>query len=75
MAEPQTGSELRVSQLIAAAQKHLNQFGDDLVGVVVESFDRKTFLHIEPATKTGYDTYEVDGPQYFEVECVVTENE
>lgn len=75
MAEPQTGSELRVSQLIAAAQRHLDTFGDDLVGVVVESSDRRQFLHIEPATKTGYDTYEEDGPRYFEVECIVTEDE
>lgn len=66
---------LLVSQLIERAQAHLALHGDDPVGIVVEALDRKSFLHIEPATKTGYDTYDEDGPRFFEVECVVTEDE
>ncbi len=65
---------VRVSELIERAQAHLATHGDSLVGVAVEARDGKSFLHIEPATKLGYDCYEEGGELFFEVECIETED-
>ncbi len=66
---------LCVSELIAAAQVHMDRRGDTPVGIVVEAADGKSFLHIEPATGTGCDNYELDGPWFFEVLCVAEDEE
>lgn len=81
---PDPGDQRRVlvSELIAAAQKHLELRGDTPVGVVVGEMRRHpdgrpylNYLHIEPAVATGADCYGPDEPWYFEIECEVTEDD
>ena len=64
---------ITVSQLISAAQKHLEEYGDGPVGVVLWDPEHQVGDHdvlcIAPATETGEDQYDNDGPRYFEIEA------
>ena len=64
LAEP-----VRVSRLVEKARRHLEQFGDGPVGIVINGQDQRDVLHVEPVLRLGYDTYDVGGPCVFEVEA------
>lgn len=61
-----------VSDLIAAAQRHLERFGDTRVLAIIETSDPHVFCEVETVTSAYYDRFEEDGEHVFTVEAMVT---
>ena len=66
--DPAQAEPIRVSQLIAAAQAHMAEFGDTPVGIVLNrTVNGRTHFIVEDVLWTGRDCYEVGGEQVFEL--------